>query len=131
MVDLPGLNDKLCHVNLSKDMENINELLMMNKLKLNGNKTKLLEIKKKMEKLPQASWYCVGLFEVKPVSCTRPEIKTKYGAYPKVERRTLHFLTQLPKVQLLQCTRARSPRGANAQSELGCNKVVVRVDVWT
>ena len=39
-----GKNDNLCHGNLSKDMENINKWLMINKLKLNDNKTKLLEI---------------------------------------------------------------------------------------
>ena len=36
--------DNLCQENLTKDMENVNKWLMMNKLKLNENKTKLLEI---------------------------------------------------------------------------------------
>ena len=36
--------DNLCHENLTKDMESINKWLMMNKLRLNENKTKLLEI---------------------------------------------------------------------------------------
>ena len=36
--------DKLCHENLTMDMENTCEWLMMNKLKLNENKTKSLEI---------------------------------------------------------------------------------------
>ena len=36
--------DNFCHENLTKDMESINKWLMMNKLKLNENKTKLLEI---------------------------------------------------------------------------------------
>ena len=36
--------DNLCHENLTKDMESINKQLMMIKLKLNENKTKLLEI---------------------------------------------------------------------------------------
>ena len=35
--------DNLCHKNLPKDMENISKWLMINKLKLNENKTKLLE----------------------------------------------------------------------------------------
>ena len=37
-------NDNLCHENVSKGMENINIWLMMNKLKLNENKPKLLGI---------------------------------------------------------------------------------------
>ena len=37
-------NDNLCHEFLSKDMEDINKWLMINKLKLNDNKIKLLEI---------------------------------------------------------------------------------------
>ena len=36
--------DILCHENLTMDMESLNKCLMMNKLKLNENKTKLLEI---------------------------------------------------------------------------------------
>ena len=36
--------DILCHENLTKNMESLNKWLMMNKLKPNKNKTKLLEI---------------------------------------------------------------------------------------
>ena len=36
--------DILCHENFTIDMENINKWLMMNKLKLNENKIKLLEL---------------------------------------------------------------------------------------
>ena len=34
----------MCYDNLTKDMESLNKWLMMNKLKLNENKSKLLEI---------------------------------------------------------------------------------------
>ena len=36
--------DNLCSKTLTKDMESINKWLMMNKLKLNENKTILLEV---------------------------------------------------------------------------------------
>ena len=36
--------DNLCHENLTKDVESIHKWLMMNNLKLNENKTKVLEI---------------------------------------------------------------------------------------